>query len=185
MSDGDKIMRTLRSMLTRRGFEVPDGPNLVDFSVQNATSTTLVVFFNDPSRVGIGMIRDISKRMADIHAVDAILVSEGLTPSASVEMRKLMNDGMFIVNMTPESLKFDICDHKSVPPHRIISESEKHDLIQAFGTTDNFPLICLHDPVSKYFGAHPGDVFEIIRNRPNVGQHIYYRLVTLNEIKKG
>lgn len=170
-------MRTIRNMLTRRGYVVPELQNLVDFSVKDGTRTTLVVFSGDPSRVGIGMVRDISKRMTEMDAMDAVLVSEGLTPSASVEVRKLMNDGMFIVNMTPESLKFDICDHASVPPHRLVSDTEKAGLVKQFGPTENFPVISMHDPVSKYYGAHPGDMFEIIRTRPNVGKHPYYRLV--------
>jgi DNA-directed RNA polymerase subunit H (RpoH/RPB5) len=88
-----------------------------------------------------------------------------------------MNDGRFVVNMTPESLKFDICDHASVPPHRLVSEAEKAGLVKQFGPTDTFPVISMHDPVSKYYGAHPGDMFEIIRTRPNVGKHPYYRIV--------
>jgi DNA-directed RNA polymerase subunit H (RpoH/RPB5) len=119
--------------------------------------------------------------MMESGANDAILVSEGLTPSASVEVRKLMNDGKFIVNMTPESLKFDIANHASVPPHRIISKSEKDHLIKTFGPEETLPVICMEDPVSRYYGAHPGDIFEITRNRPNVGKHPYYRIVAFND----
>jgi DNA-directed RNA polymerase subunit H (RpoH/RPB5) len=154
---------------------------MVDFSVNDdVLGVTLVVFSNTTSSVGIGPVREISRRMDELNARDTILVAEGLTPSASTEIRKLMNDGKFIVDMTSESLKFDICDHASVPPHRRMSDTEKKRVVAEFGAVTYFPRICMDDPVVKYYGAHPGDMFEITRNRVNVGEHPYYRLVTFD-----
>ena len=177
MSESEKIMQTLRKLLTRRGYVVPALVALEDFFVTGDT-TCLVVFANDPSRVGIALIREISKRMLELNSTAAILVSEGPTPIAAVELRKLMNDGKFVVNMTPEFLKF-----VSVPPHRLMGAAEKKALIARFGAP-NLPVICMDDPVVKYYGARPGDVFEITRNRPNVGRHPYFRIVAFNENNK-
>jgi DNA-directed RNA polymerase subunit H (RpoH/RPB5) len=171
------MQTTLRNRLRRRGHEVPDRLPDGDF----VAGTCLVVFSDDGSRVGIGVIRDIAKRMEEARAHDAILVSAGLTSSASMEVRKHMSEGRFIVNMTPESLKFDLVDHVLVPPHRVLSAAEKRALVETFGPESGLPQISLDDPVSKYYGVHPGDVFEITRNRPNVGEHPHYRVVVLNE----
>ena len=76
------------------------------------------------------------------------------------------------------SLLFDIFDHVDVPPHRLLSSEETHELLKERNLKlTQFPSIKMDDPVCRYLGGRPGDVFEITRNRPTVGQHLYYRKV--------
>ena len=180
------VMRTVCKMLSRRGYDVPDDlPPLEDFRVTSTNpSRCCLVFFPGESKVGVGEIRVIAKKMEDCGACESVLICEGLTPSAVTSLQSLIPT-QFICNMTPQSLMFDIYEHESVPRHRIMTPDEVQDLCQKYGPVTNLPVIRLDDPMSKYMGARPGDIFHITRNRPNVGEHPYYRRVMqLSDVKK-
>lgn len=179
-------MQTLRKMLGRRGYVAPTH---IAFTGNNTHSyfwitqspqdkpPCLVVFAHDTSRVGVGLIRDISKLMHDRDCVDSILISEGLTPSASAEVRDLLHK-QIICPIAPKTLVFDWYEHRSVPHHTILNRRDREAVLAAFKVKPTqLPSIHLEDPACKYLGAHPGDIFKITRIRPNVGESFAYRHV--------
>jgi DNA-directed RNA polymerase subunit H len=181
-----KVMETICKMLSRRGYDVPEGlPPLEDFRVtSSAPPRCCLVFFPWDAKVGVGEIRIIAKKMEDCGASESVLICEGLTPTAVTSLQSLIPT-QFICNMTPQSLMFDIYEHESVPRHRIMSAQEVGALCDKYGPVTNLPVIRLEDPMCKYMGARPGDIFEITRNRPNVGHHPYYRrVVHLHDVMK-
>lgn len=176
------MMQVLRSILEYRGYRVPaEVPELRTFHVSHTSSDSrcLVYFPSDTGRAGIVVIRDISAKMETISASDAIVICDGLTSNALVEVRSLMCSNKFIYNMTPKFLMFDLFEHHEVPKHRILSEKEKSDFLKCHAVKDTKYLatLLITDPATKYLGAHPGDIVEIKRLRPNVGEHRHYRIV--------
>ena len=156
-------------------------PKMQGFHVKRGSNTCIVEFAPDSSKVGIALIRDLKTRMSELNARDGVLVASGLTHSAVTELRHMViSEGIYICAMTPESLQFDLTEHKAVPPHKLMTPDEREQLLKTY-PAEVLPIISLDDPVSKYYGAHPGDVFEITRTRPNVGKHTYYRIVTIQK----
>jgi len=179
-------MQTLRKMLSRRGYDVPKhisfSSNNTTFSYFGVTATDkppcLVAFSHDTSRVGVGLIRDISKMMQARECIDTILVSVGLTSNAASEVRDMLPK-QSICNMSPNTLVFDWYEHKSVPRHVILNQHERAEVLDMFKVkATQLPSIHLDDPACKYLGAHPGDIFKITRMRPNVGESLAYRHVS-------
>jgi DNA-directed RNA polymerase I, II, and III subunit RPABC1 len=181
MSDPPNVvMGTIRRMLGRRGYQVPSTLPFQNFQVENPnTGKTCLVWFSLDGKAGVTVIGDIVKQMEADEVYETILVTDGLTSHASQKLNSTNSPNFFICVMPPKSLMFDVCDHKFVPPHRILGQEEKKDVIKKY-ENGKLPVIDLDDPVSKYMGARVGDVFEIVRNRPNVGEHLYYRQVAKN-----
>ena len=75
------------------------------------------------------------------------------------------SENIFIILQPLKRLQFNILDHILVPPHRILSQSEKINIKKRYNIiNDNqFPDILRFDPVAQAIGIRPGEVCEIIR----------------------
>lgn len=74
---------------------------------------------------------------------------------------------------------FNILETDLVPPHRVMSEGEKQDIIKKYYITNpkkQFPEISRFDPVAQAIGARPNDLIEITRSSPTAVITKYYRL---------
>jgi DNA-directed RNA polymerase subunit H (RpoH/RPB5) len=176
-----RIHHTLQKLLDRRGYTVPGTLPLTHFTVfRERDNDTLLVFWPEETgaRVGVGVLRDMVKMMDDVCATNAVLISSGMTSSATAFVHTLMESNKFITAIPPSSLMFDIFEHADVPPHRLLTPEEVKQLLKDRNLKlKQFPSIKMDDPMCRYLGGRPGDVFEITRNRPTVGHHLYYRKV--------
>ena len=85
--------------------------------------------------------------------------------------------GIFVVLLTLANLQTNILNHQLVPPHRILSVSEKIHIKQKYNINDNeFPEISRFDPVAKLIGIRPGEVCEIMRPSRTAIESPYYRI---------
>jgi DNA-directed RNA polymerase subunit H (RpoH/RPB5) len=66
----------------------------------------------------------------------------------------------------------------TVPPHRVLSESEKINIKIRYNIIDDshFPDISRFDPVAQAIGIRPGEVCEIIRPSKTAISAPYYRI---------
>ena len=77
-----------------------------------------------------------------------------------------------------KNMIFNITHHEFVPKHVILSEEEEKEVLDKYSTPINkLPKILRTDPVAKYYGMKPNQICKIIRNSPEVGDYLYYRLV--------
>ncbi|MCW4024909.1 MAG: DNA-directed RNA polymerase subunit H [Candidatus Bathyarchaeota archaeon] len=73
---------------------------------------------------------------------------------------------------------FNIFEHALVPFHEILSEKEKHALLDQYKVHPyQMPQIRSADPAVKAIGAQPGDVLKITRKSSTAGEHVTYRYV--------
>ncbi|MCS7093882.1 MAG: DNA-directed RNA polymerase subunit H [Candidatus Aenigmarchaeota archaeon] len=77
--------------------------------------------------------------------------------------------------------KIDVSKHELVPKHEIVTEEEKKEIVEKYGSLKNLPRIYSTDPQVKILNAKPGDVIKITRKSETAGETIYYRIV----IEKG
>jgi len=77
-----------------------------------------------------------------------------------------------------KNMIFNITHHILVPKHTILSIEEEKELLDKYSTTKSkLPKIFKSDPITKYYGAKPDQIFKILRKSPEVGESVYYRLV--------
>jgi DNA-directed RNA polymerase subunit H len=88
------------------------------------------------------------------------------------------SENIFIILQPLKRLQFNILDHILVPPHRILSQSEKINIKKRYNIiNDNqFPDILRFDPVAQAIGIRPGEVCEIIRPSKTAILEPYYRI---------
>jgi len=77
-----------------------------------------------------------------------------------------------------------ISKHKLVPPHVILNDKEKKELLKKYNITLNqLPRIITSDPMIKKLDAQVGDVIKITRSSATAGSIPYYRVVVKGAFK--
>ena len=77
-------------------------------------------------------------------------------------------------------LQFDITTHRMAVPHRILKEDERTALFKRYNVVkpeEQLPWIDSQDAMSKWIGAVPGDILEVLRHSDVAGSQPYYRYV--------
>jgi DNA-directed RNA polymerase subunit H (RpoH/RPB5) len=79
-------------------------------------------------------------------------------------------------------LKYNPTKHVDVPRHILINDkSEIEHIMKVYKVTDkgSFPRILMADPINKWYGGKPGNLFRIIRSNPCSPDYHYYRVVVV------
>ena len=80
---------------------------------------------------------------------------------------------------TLDDLQVNITQHMMVPPHSVLSEDQKQELLTKYRIKEHqLPKIKQLDPIAKYFGVSKGDVMKIVRPSETAGRYVTYRIVT-------
>lgn len=87
-------------------------------------------------------------------------------------------DKIFVIVISLDRLQFNILKHVLVPPHRILSESEKIQVMTKYNINNDgeFPEIVRFDPVAQAICIRPGEVCEILRPSKTAITAPYYRI---------
>ena len=80
------------------------------------------------------------------------------------------------------NLMFNISKHELVPTYRIMSETEKQNLISKLylESEEKLPFVLVTDPVARFYGVRIGEVCEIQYNNETNGKNKFYRLCVAN-----
>jgi len=102
------------------------------------------------------------------------------------KLNKYINIQYFHLN----ELQYNLTKHVLVPKHIKLSKIEKESIIKKYEKNlDNFPILYINDPVSKYYCFKPNDLIEIKReygfasdnNANTVISDSFYRLIKSSE----
>ena len=87
-------------------------------------------------------------------------------------------DGIYVNIFYIKHYLYNILKHDLVPPHRILSETEKKSIEKKYNITNDsqFPEISRFDPVAVAIGLRPYELCEIKRSTPTAMTDYYYRL---------
>ncbi len=134
----------------------------------------LVYVLSGEATVGIAAINRLQKVLKDKELEQAIVVTGGRYTHAVKQGAKKKK-----IELLPKTFPaFDLFEHKLVPKHEILPESEKEKLLTYFKVQPyQLPQINSSDPAVKAIGAKPGDILKIIRRSPTAGEHVAYRYV--------
>ena len=146
---------------------------------KNEQNERLKVFFPRCLKTGVRHIREIVKQAEaeGIHHI-VLVLRRKLTPFANNRLGEY--SGVKIEKFNAIDLVRDITQHSMVPKHRLLSQSDTKELLKRLGLRSVSLLngILKTDPVSAYFDAQIGQVFEIERTSPEGHQYTSYRTVT-------
>lgn len=189
---------TIIEMLTERGFtssntvlnypsfisafpNVQQNPSTLNFICTNTSSSgggtsSIAIHFTNEDKLAKKSLEGVVSDYGAQGVNTVILVTPNkLNPACKALLRSIkLNFEHFLV----EELQFNITKHVLVPKHKIIPKEEERDILAGLKCEKmNLPTILTTDPVSRFYGAKVGDVFEITRNSQTTGKAIYYRAV--------
>jgi DNA-directed RNA polymerase subunit H (RpoH/RPB5) len=85
--------------------------------------------------------------------------------------------GYYVQIISLPQLLIDIVNHRDVPHHEVISETEKKELLEKYYIKqENLPVILRDDAMARYLGMRPGEVVKILRPSPTSGTYVSYRI---------
>lgn len=200
-TEGSKMFRvrkTCLKMLVNRGYTVEDHSiNMAtdDFRmkfgesparenltilVQKAddSSDQLFVFFPTDEKVGVKPIKTYAQRMKEENVLRAIIVVKvSLTPFAKTAVKEMLLRGYRIEYFRDSELLVDITEHKLVPQHVVLTNTQKQELLERYRLKPSqLPRIQLQDPIARYYGLKQHQVVKIIRPSETAGRYITYRI---------
>lgn len=145
--------------------------------LDDKTNKMFIFFPNSKEKVGVETVRLYLKDMEKERVKNAlIIVKESITTFAKAEFNKYPQYTVEFFKDT--DLLVNILEHSLVPKHRLISSQEKEMLCKQMNIkTTDLPKIISNDPISRFYGAKKGQVFEITRNSETCGDNLYYRVV--------
>ena len=159
--------------------------NQLDLLLTNKTGKKLYIKYHLATKLRNNHIYDYIEDLFNVEEIlekpdDLVIITKEKTNDNLIKFLDIIykKDGYFINIYNYNDYLFNILDNDLVPPHRIISDEEKQNIMEKFNIVNQseFPEISRFDPVSIILSIRPGQVFEIIRSSPTSIQSKYYRL---------
>ena len=171
----DKVSDTIIQMLTDRNY-------IINSKIDNLITKindNLLVYFVEESKVGINNIKCVQETLDNHNVNHGIIVYIGnITAFAKTFIDKLREERYELEFFNYNELLYNITHHSLVPKHRLLSHDEKSFLLKHYKVSEkHIPCILRTDPVSRYYNAKPGNVFEILRSSDVCFKSISYRIV--------
>jgi len=147
---------------------------ITTFTAKTKTSNILLYCIPGQGTIGVQYINKLKKLMKDENVEKAIIITSGRYTQAAKLNAKKKNIEL-IPRMFPA---FNLFEHNIVPKHEIVTDQEKHELLQKYKVHPyQLPYITVSDPAVKAIGAKPGDIVRIIRDSQTAGKYLAYRYV--------
>lgn len=93
-------------------------------------------------------------------------------------IKYVYENNKFVDIFLEKELMINLIDHVLVPKHIVLTKEQADLVLDTYLLKKRqIPKILASDPVSRYYGVSPGDMFKIIRPSDKSGAAVYYRLV--------
>ena len=190
-----RVLHTLLSMLRKRGYSVPPQREMptnkhglvmrekLSFTAEKEDEDTVRVHFVDEPKIMSKDVEVASEKALKLGSRHVIIVAETVV---MVHINKQIATQVNKHDMQVEVFSFadlmmDITEHELVPPHIMLSEQEKQEVLRRFCTSESkIPKLLQTDPVAKFYNMQPGQMVKIIRKSPTRDSAEYYRVVVQN-----
>lgn len=189
-----KIRKTVIEMVEDRKYIVPDSDkiNFEEFSAQfdaknldifipdENKSPIYIHFHNENKSLAKSDLKNLVESLIEKYNNHEIKIIILLKEKGNGSILKEINKEIYknVEIFMNKNMIFNITHHELVPKHIILNEEECAELLDKYSTTLNkLPKMLKTDPIAQYFGMKPNQVCKIIRNSPEVGEYISYRLV--------
>jgi DNA-directed RNA polymerase subunit H (RpoH/RPB5) len=186
-------------LLKQRGFNVSEyeGASINEINIFNDNNQLDLLLTNEETQKKVYVKYYIEKKIRPINVYDfveelyntenilnqdddLIIISKDKPNDSLIKlMTNLYKSDKYFVNIYwMKNYLFNILNHTLVPPHRILSEEEKKNIIKKYNiiNSSEFPEISRFDPVAIALGIRPGELCEINRSTTTAIKEYYYRL---------
>jgi DNA-directed RNA polymerase subunit H (RpoH/RPB5) len=156
-------------------YKKPDGSLIQSYYFYNADS--------DKKKIGQVIVDISSYQRKHKDLKDILFIADQAMNTQMTEDLKRYKENMKISIFIGDHLLFNITKHFLVPKHHLMSEEE----YKAFVSTEKnllrkLPLMFETDPIARFYGAKPGQIFRITRENLSDDSMVryseFYRLVT-------
>lgn len=188
-----RVYQTVLEMLSDRGWKTPSVPDFenfksqynsknLDLDITEDTRSVYVHFNGDTKSMGkAAMISLVQKIKTDNDSLNLGIIiitrekiSSGINKLISEEKEKYKNIEFFLF----DDLFINKTRYIDCPEHKLLTDEEKKKLMDHYHFKDNQLLkLRYDDPITRYYGAKPGQVFKVVRYSPTAGESIAYRIV--------
>ncbi len=190
-----KVRQTVLEMISDRGYAIPGDMLQVSFeqfSVQyDAKSIDLYiqdetkekpyyVYFHTDASFGKNDMKNVVQKITNQYQNENMGIIILLKDKESTSIQKEKSKAIYknVEFFEQKKMTFNITKHVFVPKHVIMTPEEEAEVVEKYETPKSkFPKISVSDPVAKYYGMKPDQMCRIIRNDPEVGLSISYRIV--------
>jgi DNA-directed RNA polymerase I, II, and III subunit RPABC1 len=190
-----KVRQTVLEMISDRGYVIPlhmlsitfeqfsiqyDQKN-IDLYIENENKDKkYYVYFHVDKAFGKNDMKSIVQKIINQYNDDnmgiIILLKDKESTSIMKEKSKVLYKNVEFFEQ--QKMTFNITKHIFVPKHIILSREEEEEVLEKYqATKSKFPKISITDPVAKYYAMKPDQMIKILRNDPEVGVSISYRIV--------
>jgi DNA-directed RNA polymerase I, II, and III subunit RPABC1 len=179
--------RDLKSIESlNRVYKKPDGEKILTFYFYNSEDSK-----KDTKRRVNDVILEIDNiQEKNPNLKNILFISESKLNTQMVDDLRRFSEKMQVTMFLGDYLLFNCTKHFLVPKHVLLSEDQKTQLVSHMkdkNILSKFPKIFDTDPIARYFGAKPGQVFKIERDSlyddTMVKKSEFYRYVVA-EVKK-
>lgn len=163
------VYQTCVEMLTQRDYKIIEENDMLITAVKPDKSNACVIF-TEGDNFNMKRMKDIisiSKEKDVQHAI--IVYPETITSATRNILTRSFETRFELFNHN--DLKFNITKHRLQPKFEKISEEEKTELHERFGT--QFGKMLVDRPISRFYNYNKGDVIRITRD----SGYINYRTV--------
>lgn len=183
-----KVYKTLFEMLTDRGYTMgplPAYPEFVvmyeggNYNIVDEDDRIYVNFFKDKKNFGKKDLETIVNKIQEDYGMDIrIIIVLRDKYNVQVENELMKDIYKYVEFFLQTDLIINITKHSLQPTFKLLSPAGKEFVLKQYMATENqIPKILATDPIAKYYGAKPGELFKIIRNSPSAGVSVSYRMV--------
>jgi DNA-directed RNA polymerase I, II, and III subunit RPABC1 len=190
-----KVRQTVLEMISDRGYVIPghmlsisfeqfsvqyDNKN-IDLYIEDASKEKkYYVYFHTDMSFGKNDMKNVVQKIINQYQNDNIGIIILLKDKENTSIQKEKGKPMYknVEFFEQRKMTFNITKHVFVPRHVIMTPEEETQVTEKYETPKSkFPKISVSDPVAKYYGMKPDQMCKIIRNDPEVGLSISYRIV--------
>jgi len=190
-----KVRKTILEMIEDRGYYIPESEKItfeqfgikynnknIDIYINDEfkNKKIYVYFHNELKSFSKSDLKKITNDIFQKYNDDSISIILLLKDKENSAITKELSKDSYknIEVFIQSKMIFNITHHIFVPKHIIISPEEENEVLEKYNTKKGkLPKISKTDPIAKYYGMKTNQVCKIIRNSPEVGEYIYYRLV--------
>lgn len=168
----------LTEMLLDRNYTLPHEIVWDPFLIcTKPCSNTVVILHISSNKLGVTQAKYIESVLSDTSSNHAIVIYTGSVTSFA--KTQLENVDYRVELFSILELSYNVTKHVLVPKHILLTTEQKSQVLKNIRSGEkHFPLINVLDPISRYFGAHIGDMFFIQRKGKNSFSVPYYRIVS-------
>lgn len=161
----------------------------LDMLVENSIQKVYVKFFEicekKPKLLNKQVINDMIEDLFVLENIleskDTLMIISNTDANDTVKnhIRHIWEEqGFSIVIINIKSLRFNVLEHKYVPPHTILTEEEDKEFRSKYNIKNNdcIPEISRFDSVAQVICMKPNQICKIVRASKNAVESNYYRI---------